>query len=263
MSASNGKENLEEIKVLEFHMVSLPEEEVFVERDVVYENVEALAQIPKSAEFALEEKGREAVAVCQAEAAEAIAVRWRDDFSFPVTFHGCDAGICQLGDVLIPYEEEKPDLDGQEAQLLHMIGAPEDAYRVTDIFWNGEIYTDEAGVICRDAYAVGSKLVKDIQVHYEGAAVFPECERWQVTAEYGLSLPEISKMNESAVVAVSVIAEEAASDHRLEFWKHVIAAMTAAISLLLFLVILVIFLVKRRKMRYTRHDCKTSTHYDE
>lgn len=257
-------ENLEEIRVLEFHMVSLPEEDVFVERDVVYENVEALAQIPESAEFALEEQGREVVAVCRAEAMEAAAARWCDDFSFPVIFHGCDAELCQLGDVLIPYQDDKPDLDGQEAQLLRMIGAPEDAYQVTDIFWDGEIYTDETGVVCRNARAVGSRLVKDIQVHYEGFALFPKYEGWQVTAEYGLPFPEMGEPTE-AVVMVENSSETFGEtfDGKTEFWKQIWRTVTAAVSLLLFLVIFLIFLVKRKKMRYTKRDCKTSSRDDK
>lgn len=243
------------IRVWEFRMVSLPSEEIPVERDVICENVEALARVPEFMEFALEENGREAKASCWADDMEVVAARWSDDFSFPVTFHECDAEFCQLGDVLIPYVEKKPELEGHEALLLDLIGAPQEAYRVTDISWNGEIYTDESGVLCRDALAVGDKLVQDFQVHYVGTAEFPACERWQIVAEYELPVPEMKETD------VSVIRDDenlsAVTDGQQEFWKNVIRTLTVAFSLLLLLLILIL-LVKRRQMRYTKHDCKNT-----
>lgn len=243
------------IRVWEFRMVSLPSEEIPVERDVIYENVEALARVPEFMEFALEENGRKANVSCWADGMEVVDARWKDDFSFPVTFHDCDAEFCQLGDVLIPYVEEKPELEEHESLLLDLIDVPKEAYRVTDISWNGELYTDESGVLCRDALAVGDKLVQDFQVHYVGTAEFPACEGWQIVAEYELPVSELKETD------VSVIHDDenlsVAADGQQEFWKNVIRTLTVAFSLLLLLLI-VILLVKQRKMRYTKHDCENA-----
>ncbi|MGN0158516.1 MAG: hypothetical protein ACI39W_05175 [Brotaphodocola sp.] len=245
--AAEGKKYPERdhaVKVWEFRMVSIPLKEIPVERDVIYEQVEALSKVPEFMEFSVEEEGRTANVSCWSDDMEAGNARWSSDFSFPVTFHGCDAEYCRLEDVLIPYREEKPELDGYEMLLLRLIGAPEDAYRVTDIFWDGEIYMDETGTVCRNALAVGEKLVQDVQVHYVGTAEFPACEEWKIAEEYEFPCPEWkSSMKDQPGQVLDESTETV--DGQQEFWQNIIRTMTIAFSLLLIL-LFVIVVVKRR-----------------
>lgn len=228
-------------------MVQLPAEEIPVERDVVYEAAEMMTQIPETLEFALEDGGRTAKVSCWAEKQEEENARWSDDFSFPVVFHGCDASFCQLGDVLIPYREEKPELEGEERQLLEMIHVPEEGYRITDISWNGTVYEDEQGELCREALAEGEKLVRDVLVHYVGIAEFPDGEGWQITAQYDLALPKISETQVAILETKSDFASSEPEKAQAHFWKNVVYALTISISLLIVILVFAAVWAKRRK----------------
>lgn len=245
------------IQVFEFRLFQIPAEEMPVERDVVYEAVEALAEVPEFMGFTVEEDGRQAQVNCWADDMEAENARWSDEFSFPVTFHGCDAEYCQLGDVLIPYREEKPELDGYEPLLLELIDAPQEAYRITDVAWNGAIYTDETGMLCRDALAFGEKLVQDFQVHYVGSAEFSACERWRAAAAYELPLPETHAVDEDTWQLEGGYERLDTADAENKLWKRVVRTVTVAFSLLV-LFILVILVAKRKNMGYTKHNCENA-----
>lgn len=251
-AASEGENS---IQVYEFRLIQIPAEEILVERDVVYEAVEALTRVPEFVKFAVEEDGRQAQVSCWSDDMTMKNARWTEGFSFPVTFHGCDAEYCQLGDALIPYREDRPELNGYEPLLLELIGAPQEAYRVTDIAWSGGIYTDAAGTLCRDALAIGEKMVQDVEVHYVGTAEFPACEQWQMAAAYELPMPEAHVM--AGEIEPSGAGDEhlRASDAESEFWKWAVRTVTAAFSLFL-LLLLVILVAKRKKIGYTKRDCE-------
>ena len=79
-----------------------------------------------------------------------------------------------IGDKVFKLEGDVPDFTGYEKELLTLIGASEEDYKVESVSWDGEAYEDANGVRCRNAVAKGKKLVRDCTVTYEGSAVFPE-----------------------------------------------------------------------------------------
>lgn len=147
-------------------------EERRVYRDVVYEAVEDAASVPETVDIQVRQGGQRATAICQAQNKTVLREWWSEDFSFPVTFHTYDAEFYELGDCLIPYNEERPQLEGCELQLLNAIGVSPEAYEITQLQWAGDAYRDGEGMLCRDAVAGGRKLLRDYQVRYEGTAVF-------------------------------------------------------------------------------------------
>lgn len=42
------------------------------------------------------------------------------------------------------------------------------------VAWDGEVYEDSEGILCRNAVASGKKLVSDCKAVYQGTAVFKE-----------------------------------------------------------------------------------------
>ena len=40
--------------------------------------------------------------------------------------------------------------------------------------WNGETFTDEEGQVCRNALALGERLLKDVEVTYKGEGTLKE-----------------------------------------------------------------------------------------
>lgn len=246
----------------------LPERMKTVEQVQILEQVEGMTPIPQTASFEVTDEGRTGNAQTRAESVTVLKEVWSTDFSFPVTFHSCDAEYCQLGDRMIPYREEKPEFEGQEYLLLDIIGAPRDQYRVIDVRWDGEVYQDEAGIPCRNAVASGEKLLRDYQVLYRGTARFPSAERWQTVTIYELPREEtVTVLPESASGVPNqggAGEEDNRSDREIDLplWEKVFRTVRVIVSLLLPLILIFAFiLVKKRKACYTgQKDRKTEPH---
>ena len=100
--------------------------------------------------------------------------RWKDDFSFTVTFHEYGIDGYWLGDQVFMLDEENLDFSGYEEMLLALIEADPENYRINSAEWAGEPYEDSEGILCRDAVVSGEKLVRDCVITYRGIAVFEE-----------------------------------------------------------------------------------------
>lgn len=149
-----------------------------VSKDVVFEAVEGAAALPEELDIQVRE-GKETVTVaCPMAEKEILKERWSDDFSFPITFHAYGSEYYGLGECRVPYNEERPELDGCEGLLLEMIGVSPEEYQITGLKWAGDAYRDGGGELCRDALGTGRKLVRDYRVRYVGEAKVP-VRPWQ------------------------------------------------------------------------------------
>lgn len=144
-----------------------------IQQDVVYEAVEGAAELPETVDVQAEQDGQVVTAVCSMREKTVLRERWEQDFSFPLTFHVYDAEFYEVGSHLIPYNEERPEAEECYQELLNMIGVSPEEYEIADLQWEGDAYRNEEGQLCRNAVAVGQKLVRDYRVRYEGTAVFP------------------------------------------------------------------------------------------
>ena len=153
-----------------------------IEKDVVYEGVEGGTPLPDTLDIQVEEDGQTVTAVCSLQERTVLRERWDDSFSFPITFHTYDAEYYRLGDRLVPYNAERPELKGCEGQLLGLIGVTPEEYQFTTLEWSGEPYLAEGGELCRDAVGSGRKLVRDYRVRYAGTAEIPVRQKVQPEA---------------------------------------------------------------------------------
>ncbi|NBH36447.1 hypothetical protein D3Z58_23730 [Clostridiaceae bacterium] len=156
--------------------MAIPAHEVPVTEEVVYEAVEALDRIPSKISVTVTDEGtgQEMESIAAADWQESGEERWEDTFSFPVTFHEYGLEGYWIGDKVFKLEGDVPDFTGYEKELLMLIGASEEDYKVESVSWDGEAYEDADGVRCRNAVAKGKKLVRDCTVTYVGSAVFLE-----------------------------------------------------------------------------------------
>ena len=92
--------------------------------------------------------------------------QWKEDFSVPVTFYSYGADEYELGDLVIPAGEDQLLEKTAEAgdRILEDLGLSKDDYRITSLVWNGEPFSDENGQICREALALGKRLLQDYAV---------------------------------------------------------------------------------------------------
>lgn len=243
-----------------------------VEKTVVYEDVEAAASLPETLDVQVIWDGDEVTALCGAEEVTAVGERWRDDFSFPITFHSYDAAYYVLGETRVSYNAERPELDGCEEQLLGLIGLSPEEYQITDLRWSGEAYKAETGELCRDAVGTGRKLVRDYRVRYVGTAqlpVRPEPRTEPATEETGQidetgqtdRTPEPKETETKAVRVQEESSAEAqpqeAEDAPLTLWQKITRTLLVIIGLgvLLFfgglLVLAVWWVVKKLREWYT------------
>lgn len=237
-----------------------------VEKEVVYEQVEDAAGLPDTIDLSVREAGETVTVSCQAKTRKILRERWKDDFSFPITVHAYDADYYLVGDRLIPQKEGHPELEGCKELLLELIGVSPEAYRITEILWQGAPYEDENGSLCRDALARGDRLVRDYQILYAGTARLPgegvrrapeparPEERPSDAAEATGAAGELPVTQQPE--AVEVLPEEA-SEQPLSLWQNITRTLLVAIGIgvLLFfgglLVLAFLRLVKTFRTWYT------------
>lgn len=232
-----------------------------IQKEITYSQLEFQSEIPQTADVTIydEISGYEVTEACSLTNAYSIREQWADGFSLSMTFHGYDADYYQLGNHLIPANEEKPEVDGMDEEILAMIGQTTEHYQIHDVVWDGEPYYDETGILCRNAMATGKKRVKDYVAVYKGVVEFPGRDGIQWEAIYK-KIPEIEAVIYEAsaelpedTVSVQTISEVQAEP--MTFWQLVQSSIVVTISIgtvVIMLAFLFIFLYERRKKRKQR-----------
>ena len=133
--------------------------------------------------------------------------RWEGGFSFEITVTGYDADTFLLGETEIPADVP---LETYEEEFLKELGLPVDCYRIDSVEWLGEAYSKN-GAVCRNALAMGQKLVRQTIVKYGGQIRTPEItgkqyvgiyEAWEIgTEETEVRMPE-EKTGEERIRAI-------------------------------------------------------------
>ncbi len=181
--------------------VSLPEIVKNVQKTVLYEGVEAAAEIPEFLEEDLqdEESGRSASVRLPLQSTVKSNGRWAEGFTFPVTVWGYDAGSFVLGGETVPVAETHP-FAGHEEALLELIGVDPVSYRIDSAEWSGEPETGEDGLVYRRAEASGRKYLSDVEAVYGGEAVIP--------AQPGIAYEAVYVLKEEETEEPQTVAEE-------------------------------------------------------
>lgn len=108
--------------------------------------------------------------------------------------------------------------------LASEMGLSGENYEIEDICWDGQVFQDEEGNLCRMIRMEGKKLVKDYQVVYEGTMVYPETVSYRTCAIYGPVREELSeekkteeeKAEETAAVTEAETEAETKEEHEDE-----------------------------------------------
>lgn len=230
--------------------VQFPGHQEEIRRTEEYEQVEDEAGIPGQMEITAEWEGQSVTVVCEKQEQRRTGEAWVDGFRLPVTFHGYHADYYELGNLKIPHNEDKPQLEGQEAVLLEMAGLSPSTRRIQSIVWDGPAYTADDGEVRRDALATGQSLIADYQVTYGGTAVFPEKPGWQTVAVY----EPVEVTVTVAETTPPAVPEAIIQDTPVPLWQRITQTLLVSVgigSVLAFaaLAILGIFyLVKGRKV---------------
>lgn len=220
-----------------------------VEQEILYDSVEDAAEIPQEVTVTVREEGQQVQAVCRLQEVAEEGEKWQEGFVLPITFHVYDADLYMFEGQAVPRNDEKPQLDGHEGKLLEAAGLSLQRYRIRDVLWDGESYTDEQGELCRDAVAVGDKLVRSYRAYYTGTAVFPakkvpaseaqpETEEWDAgppPSEAGTNAD--SQTAEQGTTLVSLFSEEeestdaAGEQTSFGLWERITRTLLIAVGI--------------------------------
>lgn len=245
-----------QLKSWQMEVVEVPEESQEIEKEVVYQGVEAKAGIPKKVEIHFTDPGSgyQVSRFYPAQDIITLDEQWSEDFSFTVTFHTYGADYYELMEHRIPYEENTPGLIGYEATLLQMIGLSESDYQVEQVVWNGDSYADEEGILCRDALATGRKKRKDYQVIYGGSVTVPSQTLYQIAAVYQKleeatqEIRVVETIHETLPETTAPAAEEAVPLGFWNIWRSTLV-MTIGVCSLVILGTLLFAAFHKRKGR--------------
>lgn len=110
--------------------------------------------------------------------------KWRkSDLELPITFYNYDAPVYNFGDFSIPHNDDYPQIEGVEDELIKLLGYDTKKYKITGAKWVGGTYTNSDGIKCREAIASCDTYTALWQANYEGVADFSKTV-YDCTAHY-------------------------------------------------------------------------------
>ena len=222
---------------------------------IVYEAVPVGTEIPESATLKVTDDvtGEEMGVQVPLRDKWYSRTRWISEFEFPITVTNYSADTFDLNGREISLSQADP-LKGYENELLEMIGVSAEDYRIQQIRWDGEPYTDN-GVLCRKLSASGEMRVADCHAEYAGVANLPSVEAKTVQAVYTDQPPARAGEQKSkytyvikATARYIPAAEPLAVGTRMP--EMVVRTVAVAVSILVLIVLAAVFgLLKRRRKK--------------
>lgn len=141
-------------------------------------------------------------------------------------------------------------------RILEDLGLSKDDYRITSLVWNGEPFSDENGQICREALALGKRLLQDYEVLYEGEVKWKEPDYYELHVIYQLEEPAKMTEEETTMEIKEDHTEKNDSPVKRQgpFWYLVRTGLmiTVAIGILGLFIGLILLVVMKRRSRKDR-----------
>lgn len=200
--------------------------------------------VPETADVPLidEESGTEFERELSLVNVEETSRDWSDNFSFSVTVSGYGADSFYLGDMEIPGDA---DLADYGEKLLELAGLSREYYMVDRVEWDGEPYMN-GEVVCRNAAAGGSKLIRNVKAKYGGQIRTPDLEGKQYIGIYEEVLPgtenETEEEPETEIVSRteeepdrSDLTKTSLAERIIEWLENHVTTITVSIGILFLL----------------------------
>ncbi len=232
------------------------EKTIPVEKQVRYLGLEDGEEIPEIIVAEMQPQQLElSGTLCKTEMTT-INEQWNDDLYLPITFYSYGADEYQLGDVIISAEND--DLLEETAEksplILDSLGLSHQAYHITSIIWNGEPFTNEEGQICRNAIALGERLLKDVEVVYTGETIKKEPDYYELHITYQPEETEIGSAVELVPQTLAQLPDPAPNQGPFWYLVRTGFVITIAVGILgIFTGIILLLITKRRKKEEKDH----------
>lgn len=239
------------LKEWELEPELIPARTMEIKRDLQYEGVEGDGQIPPEIPVSVTDSitGEEVKKECPIFKTECQREFWSSDFSFTAIFHSYDADYYLIGGKRVPFNADRPEIEGCKAQLLQEIGVDPEKYRITGAYWDGAPYAGEAGELCRNAVITGEKKLSDYLVTYAGTVTFPEKEGFRCRAVYRSFEAEPEHWYPAQEAETEALISRNRADNRhLVFQKTIILTVSLlAVAVILLVLLLLLRHLQKRK----------------
>ncbi len=168
---------------------------------------------------------------------------WTSDLSVPMTLYGIDSAYLQFGDALIPYDGGNPPLTGYESAYLASLGLSANSYRLSRVTWDGDVYANADGELCRNAIVTGDRLLSTFTAVYGGKNVtVPSVDGYKATATYsGTQIVKTDK-TEYSIRSVATYIEQ-----NNEVPVAVIVGITIGTIALAAAIVIILFIISKKR----------------
>lgn len=237
-----------EIKERPGHMINRR-----MEKQIVYDGVEGEEELPRTIDMTEEVTGALAEGKLSMQDTKVLKEEWQEGFSVPVTFHSYGAEEYEVGDLVISGENALSYSDELAGKLLSLLNLSDAEYRIHRIEWSGEPYVDSSGQICRQALAMGEKLLRDYQITYGGEICWRSSPVYEVEMLYAPI--EQSPMEGELVEAVekgTLVPPSEAEKSSLWHWVRrgfMITVSASFAGILIGMFLFVVLCIRQRRKR--------------
>ena len=165
---------------------------------------------------------------------------WRADVTIPITFSFYDSEYYVLGDKYVPYNDEKPALEGYENDLLKELKLDPYKYRITSVEWDGAAY--QAGDISyRKALAHGERYTANYVAYYESTVNLPDTQGYNAIAEYEGQAKILTGAKKYTIQAIAVYAP----DHT----PAIVAGVVGGLIIIVLLIVVILYVLSKKQKR--------------
>lgn len=165
--------------------------------------------------------------------------KWINDVEIPMTFSLYDSAYYVLGDKYIPYNDEKPALQGHENDILKELKLDSQKYRITSVEWNGEPYM-VGDVMYRKAVAHGERYAANYVAYYESNVSLPDAAGYNAVALYEGEGTTLSGRTQYTVEATAVYSPDYTT-------QAIVAGVVGGLILIALLVIAVLYIISKKQ----------------
>lgn len=178
--------------------------------------------------------GKTQTVTCNLVGISKLPAEYKDSY-IDIVYESYDADSFIWGDSIIPKNEQTPDLNPE--QLLASVGASPDTCQIERIYWTGQPYTDDAGILCRNARADVRQTVNYYRASYSGSINQAEQKGVQYISTY---TGEIVTDMDYQIKATAHYKEQS-------FNTDLVVAGIGFLILTIFIVVLLFLISKRKK----------------
>ncbi len=227
------------------------EKKIPVEKQVRYLGLEDGEEIPETIYAEMQPQQLELSSTLRKAEITTINEQWKDDLCLPVTFYSYGADEYQLGDIIISADDNNllEAAAGEGELILNDLGLSSQAYHITSMVWNGEPFTDEEGQICRNAIALGERLLKDVEVVYKGEATEKEPDYYELHITYEPEETEAGSTVELVPQTLAQLPDPAPNQGPFWYLIRTGFVITIAIGVLGILVGIILLLITKRRQK--------------